>query len=173
MIFNNRFYKFLLATGTTVLTAGLFSTYVSAATVTGNASATVKIPLSIALGTNAMNFGDVAGDAVDDTTVVLTTGGTTSSADGASTAGTPLAGDYDVSGEGTLGYTITLPDDVTVTLTGPGTAMPVTGFADSLGGTGALTAGSQSFTVGATLNINGGQTAGAYSGTYDVIVNYQ
>jgi hypothetical protein len=170
---NKRFHKLLLVAGTTALTAGLFSSHVTAATVDGNASATVLTPLSIALGTNAMNFGDVAGDADVDTTVVLTTAGATSSADGASVAGTPLAGDFDVTGSGVLSYSISLPADSTVTLTGPGTAMPVDGFTDSLAGSGTLTAGSDSFTVGATLTINSNQTAGAYSGTYTVIVNYQ
>lgn len=165
--------KILLVAGATIASAGFYSASVEAANVTANASANVLAPLDITLGTNAMDFGDVSGDANNQTTVVLTTAGVTSSGDGALVGGTPTAGDFDVSGAGTAAYTITLPADGTVTLTGPGTAMPVNSFSDSNGGTSNLVAGSDSFTVGATLTINAGQGAGAYTGTYDVQVDYQ
>ncbi len=166
--------KLVLVAGITLASASFYSASLTAATVSGNASANVLTPLAIANGANAMSFGDVAGDAIAATTVVLTTAGATSSADGASTAGTPTAGDFDVTGEGTLAYTITLPANGVVVLTNAaGPDMSVDGFADSLGGTGALTAGAQSFTVGATLTINANQPAALYTGTYDVTVNYQ
>jgi len=162
--------KLLLIAGIAVASASIYSS-AFAATVTGSASATVLTPIEIVVGTNAMNFGDVAGDKDIDTTVVLTTAGATSSPDGASAAGSPTAGDFTVNGSGTLAYTIDAIADTT--LTGPGAAMTVSAFTDSLGGVGALTGGTQDFTVGATLTINAGQVAGAYSGTYDVTVNYQ
>lgn len=165
--------RLLLVVGATMATAGLYSATLTAAQVTATASATVLQPLDITLGTNAMNFGDVSGDADNATTVVLTTAGTTSSGDGALVGGTPTAGDFNVSGAGTAAYDITLPADGVVTLSGPGTAMSVDGFTDSAGGSSSLTAGTDSFTVGATLSINAGQAAGAYSGTYDVTVDYQ
>ncbi len=165
--------KILVAAGAVALSAGIFSATATAATVTAAGSANVLAPLTITLGTNAMNFGDVAGDATDITTVVLTNLGATSSADGASAAGTPTAGDFDVNGAGNLAYSITLPADGAITLAGPGTAMSVDGFNDSAGGAANLAAGIGSFTVGATLTINANQTAGAYTGNYDVTVNYQ
>lgn len=165
--------KLLVAVGAAIATTGMYSASLTAATVTANASANVLAPLDIAVGTNAMDFGDVSGDADTATTVVLTTAGTTSSPDGASAAGTPTAGDFDVTGAGTLAYDITLPADGVVTLTGGGPAMAVDSFTDSAGGSSSLTGGADSFTVGATLTINAGQAAGAYSGTYDVTVNYQ
>ncbi len=166
--------KLALVAGITLASAGLYSSSLTVATVTGNASANVLTPLTLVRGVNAMNFGNVAGDASIDTTVVLTTGGTTSSADGASTAGTPAAGDFNVTGEGTLAYTISLPADGVVVLTNAaGPDMSVDGFVDNLGGAGSLTAGAQSFTVGATLTINANQGAALYTGTYDVTVNYQ
>jgi hypothetical protein len=51
--------------------------------------------------------------------------------------------------------------------------MTVNGFNHDAGGSPALTAGADTFNVGATLNINGGQAANAYSGTYTLTVNYQ
>ena len=121
-----------------------------------------------------MYFGDVSGDAASITTVVLTTGGATSSADGAGVGGAPTAGDFDVTGAGNLAYDITLPLDGVVTLTNGGNpAMSVDGFSDSAGGSSSLVTGSDSFTVGATLTINANQPAALYTGTYDVIVNYQ
>lgn len=164
--------KRLLVTSAAMLaSASLMSTIANAANVTANASATVLTALSITQNT-AMNFGDVAGDADAATTVVLTTAGATSSADGASAAGTPSAGIFDVVGAGTLSYSITLPADGVVTLTGPSTAMPVDGFNHDAGGAPALAGGADQFNVGATLTINANQAAGAYSGTYNVVVNY-
>lgn len=172
MIRNN---KFLIAAGATVLTAGLYSGALSAASVTANASANVLTPLSIAPGANPMFFGDVSGDATNITTVELTTAGTTSSPDGASAAGTPTAGDFNVTGAPNLAYDISVPLDGVVVLTNiAGPDMSVDGFSSSLGLAGLLSgAGTQSFTVGATLTINANQPAALYSGTYDVIVNYQ
>jgi hypothetical protein len=153
----------------------LYSGILSAASITANASANVLAPLEVALGTNPMFFGDVSGDATSATTVILTTGGTTSSPDGASAAGTPTAGDFDVTGAPNLAYDITLPADGTVVLTNvAGPDMSVDSFASSLGASGTLSAtGAQSFTVGATLTINANQPAALYTGTYDVTVNYQ
>jgi hypothetical protein len=165
--------KLLVVVGATIATTGLYSASVSAANVTANASANVLAPLDITLGTNAMDFGDVSGDADNATTVLLTTAGTTSSGDGALVGGTPTAGDFDVSGSGTAAYDITLPLDGVVTLTGPGDPMSVDGFTDSAGGSSSLTTGTDSFTVGATLTINANQSAGPYTGTYDVTVEYQ
>ena len=166
--------KLLLTAGAVALSASFFSTVVTAATATGNASATVLTPLTITADVaNEMDFGDVSGDATDPTTVVLTTGGTTSSGDGANAGGAPSAGNFDVTGPGGLNYNITLPVNGVVTLTGPGTAMSVDGFTDSLGGASSLTAaGTDTFDVGATLTINANQTVGAYTGTYIVEVNY-
>jgi hypothetical protein len=172
MIRNN---KLLIAAGAAALSTCMYSTMSTAASVTANASANVLAPLAIAAGANAMNFGDVSGDATAATTVVLTTAGTTSSPDGASTAGTPSAGDFDVTGAPGLAYDITLPADGVVVLTNAaGPDMSVDSFTSSLGASGTLSAGgTQSFTVGATLTINTNQAAALYTGTYDVTVNYQ
>ena len=171
MIRNN---KLFVAAGAAALSVSLYSASTTAATVNANASANVLEPLGITVGATTMDFGDVAADPLVGTTVVLTTGGTASSTDGASVSGTSSAGAFNVTGAASAAYDISLPDDVTVVLTGAGTDMPVTGFTSSLGASGTLDSlGQQSFTVGATLNINANQAADNYTGTYDVTVNYQ
>ena len=172
MIRNN---KFIIAAGAAALMASLYSATLPAASITANASANVLAPLAIALGTNPMSFGNVSGDNDSDTTVILTTGGTTSSPDGASTAGTPTAGDFNVTGAPNLAYDIILPADNTIVLSNvAGPNMSVDSFQSSIGLTGNLSAvGAQSFSVGATLTINAGQPAALYTGTYAVTVNYQ
>ena len=163
--------KLSLIAGVVITSAGLYSAALTAATITGTAQANVLTPLSIVAGAN-MNFGDIAGDADAATTVALDANtGNTTSPDGAATGGTTAAGAFTVTGAGTLAYTIDPIADTT--LTGPGAAMTLTSIIDSLGGTGALTGGTQNFTVGATLGLNANQAAGAYTGTYSVTVNYQ
>lgn len=145
-----------------------------AATTTGNASANVMTPLSVA-ETTPMSFGDVAGDASIGTTVVLSASDTTSAGTGTPyVGGTPTSGAFTVTGAANATYILTMP--ASVTLNGPGGAtMLVNNFTYSTGGAGARTltaAGTESFKVGATLNINAGQLAGAYTGIYLVQVNY-
>jgi hypothetical protein len=52
--------------------------------------------------------------------------------------------------------------------------MIVNTFQSSPSGTGTLTGGSEVLTVGATLNVTGGQVAGTYTSStpFDVTVNY-
>lgn len=162
----NVMMKGLVAAG---IVAALGVNSAMAASINGNASANVLTPLSIAENA-AMSFGDVSGDADSATTVVLTTGGTTSSADGAYAGGTPAAGDFTVSGAVSAAYTLTLP--ASITLTGTGADMTVTALNSNE--TGTLGAGgTETFQVGGTLNIGAGQTAGSYTGTYAVTVAYQ
>jgi hypothetical protein len=80
---------------------------------------------------------------------------------------------FTVGGEPNATYAITLPDNSTVTLTGPGDPMAVTDFASSPSGTGTLSGGgSETLYVGGTLNVGAAQVAGAYTGTFDVTVTY-
>ena len=153
--------------------AALYSQTARAADVTGTATAEVLAPLAISQ-TTQMNFGDVAGDSASATTVVLTTAGATSSVDGAYTGGSPAAGAFAVTGGASLAYSITLPADGTVVLTGPGVDMDVDGFNHDAGGSPALDGtGNDSFNVGATLSLGAGQVAGTYNGSYTVTVDYQ
>ncbi len=165
--------KLLMAAGVATLSASFFSASVTAATATGTADVTVLEPLAIATGTNSMDFGEVAGDADNGTTVSLSPGGVVTAGAGATAAGTPSAGDFDVTGESNLFYGISLP--VSILLSGGGGAdMTVDNFSsDAIANPQLSAAGTDSFSVGAVLNINANQGAGAYNGSYDITVNYQ
>ena len=164
--------KLSLVFGMAIASASIYSASLTAATINAPASANVLTPLGVANGTNPMNFGDVAGDATVATTVVLTPAGGTTASVGANAAGSPTAGDFDVTGSGVLTYAVTFP--VSATLTSPALdTIIVDTFISSLpGDAGTLSGGLDSFTVGATLQIGINQPSGVYSGNYVVTVNY-
>jgi hypothetical protein len=89
------------------------------------------------------------------------------------TAGTVTAATFTVSGNGSYTYAITLPTTVTLTHSGGVQTMDATAFTSNPSGTGALTAGTQDISIGATLTVAAAQLAGVYtSGNFDVTVNY-
>lgn len=84
------------------------------------------------------------------------------------------AAQFTVSGEPNATYTIQLPGDDFVKLTGPGADMVINGFVSSPSGAGGQLGGdgSQTLSVGGALSVGSGQTPGNYSGSLTVIVNY-
>ena len=84
------------------------------------------------------------------------------------------AAQFTVSGDANATYTVQLPGNDFVKLTGPGGDMLINDFVSSPSGAGGqLSAGgSQTLLVGATLNVASGQVAGQYSGSFSVIVDY-
>ena len=138
---------------------------------TATTTATIITPIAISK-TIDMNFGNVAVSPTIAGTVVLTPAGTRTKTGGVTlpaVAGTVAAASFNVTGLGTSTYTITLPG--TITLTGvPSGSMTVGTFVSNPSGTGALTAGAQTLTVGGTLNVGAGQAAGVYSNTTDMTV---
>jgi hypothetical protein len=163
--------KLMIAAGAAAISAGIYSSTVSAASVSANASANVITPLSIT-ETNGINFGDVSVGAAGGTVVLDTTGGRTVTGDAEAVAGgTVLSGAYSVTGEGTKAYSITFP--ASATISSGANNMTVNGFNHDAGASPALTGGSDTFNVGATLNIGASQPAGTYSGTYTLTVDYQ
>jgi hypothetical protein len=166
----------------TLMTVALLFTYsafgqasVSAAT---TASATIVTPLTITK-TSDMNFGNLAVNATSGTlglTAAATPTRTPAGGVSLMGGGTVAAATFTVSGLLNATYAITLPADGAVTLTGPGTAMALTGFVSTptvvaggnLGGTG-----SQTLYVGAVLNVAASQATGSYSSAnFNVTVNY-
>jgi hypothetical protein len=142
---------------------------------TNTAGARILAPLVITSDVN-MHFGTIMrGTAAS--TIQLTPANVRTVTSGDATlstaAPTSAAGSFTVTGESGLVYTITLPADGVVTLTGPGTAMPVNTFVSNPSGTGTLTGGTSTLTVGATLTVGFPQTSGAYSGNFIVRVDYQ
>ena len=90
------------------------------------------------------------------------------------TIGTVAAASFTVSGQGSYTYAITLPSSCVITDAGSHT-MTVNGFTSTPATTGLLSAGgSQTLTVGATLNVSAAQAAGTYTNAtgVPVTVNY-
>lgn len=155
--------------------AGFATNAAAQETATATATATIVTPISITK-TVDMNFGNVAVQSTTGGTVELTPAGARTSTGGVTlpaTNGTVTAASFTVNGNGNYTYAITLPSSP-LTITSGGNTMTVTGFNSTPSGTGALTAGTQTLNVGATLNVSAAQPSGVYvSGTpFDVIVNY-
>ena len=172
----SRFAKCAVAVGAIGLAAVLPSN-AQAADATATATATVATAIGIA-NTVDMSFGTIAAGGSAGTVILATNGSRTTTGGTSVLTGNPgAAASFDVTGEGTNTYSITLPS-AAVTLTGPGspaTDMDATAFVSLPDTTGVLTAGAQTLLVGATLAVanSGTQTAGTYtSATFTVTVNY-
>lgn len=163
----SKFNTFVAAAAVAVV--GLASQAALAADATGSASVTVATPIAISQ-TTALDFGTITASASAGT-VVLSTAGARSVTGGVATLGTGgVAAVFAVTGQGNNAFSISLP--TSVNLSGPGTDMTVSSFNHNAGASPALSGGSKTVNVGATLGVGANQVAGAYSGTYTVTVNY-
>ena len=162
---NNTLRTGLLVTA--VATIGAFATYLQAATVSTTTSANILQPIGISKVAD-ISFGDVYPDGTLAGTVTLDFAGGRTFGGGAAagtTAGT--SGEFTVTGEAGALYALTIP--ASIALTGPGTDMTVSLSNNS---TGSLVAGTETFQIGGALAVGIAQTAGAYTATFDVTVNY-
>lgn len=152
-----------------------FSTAIFAqVSATATATATIITPIAITWAAD-MNFGNVASSILAGT-VILTPAGARSTTGGVTlpaTIGTVSAASFTVTGSAGFTYAITLPA-VATTITSGGNTMTVNTWASNPSGTGTLTGGTSTLTVGATLNVGISQPSGTYvSGTpFTVTVNY-
>ena len=130
--------------------------------------------------TQALHFGTMT-IPTSAATVVLTSAGFRSVGLGTGNitllAQTPIAkvAAYHVDGSIGATYVIHLPYSTTISNGTSANNMTVDNFTSSKGVTNIGTlngAGSDSFTIGATLNLAGGQPAALYTGTFDVTVAY-
>jgi len=147
------------------------SSFAQGGTATTNASSHAQIisPITI-LKTQDMEFGNLAVSASLGTAVI-------DNADGLSVTGgvskvgvtASKSAAFTVTGQASTAYSVTLPPS-TITLTGPSGTMILWNFTSNCGGL--IGAGTDSFKVGATLNVAGSQDVGNYTGTFPVIVNY-
>jgi len=165
-----------------VMIAGFTANLNAQATENTTAAANIVTPIAIS-ETSSLHFGTMAVLAGTGGTCVLSTQGVRTQTGGVNlSAQTPSASNaaYDVSGAVNTTYAITLPASITVTETLLGTAtmninnlLARTVSAGSDGLTGTLSAGgTDSFTVGGTLNVAAGQATGLYTGSFDVTVAY-
>ena len=166
----------VLATVLTLASAAAFAAGTSAG---ATATASVKIRKAITLSGTNLDFGGIvisaAGTATDTATLspanVLTAPGTNGTIVG--TFNTTAPATFTVGGTKSATYAITLPADGVVTLAGPGAPLSVDSWTGSKAtGTLSALAGSDTFTVGATLKIPQTTTDGDYSGSFTVTVAY-
>jgi hypothetical protein len=159
----------------TIVVLGFAASSFAQVTATASTSATIITPIAITKDVD-MNFGNIAVSPTLGGTVVLPTAGARTLTGGVTlpvVAGTVTAASFTVTGDGNSTYSITLPGSA-ITLTGPSGTMTVENFVSTPSGTGALSGGTQTINVGATLNVGAAQTAGAYTNASDlfVTVNY-
>ena len=140
----------------------------------GTVAATVDITATLLAPISISSSGDLAFGTMLTTgtagTVTVTPAGARSSVDVDLLGGFPAAAAFDVTGEWANTYSITLPSSAT--LTSGGDTMTIDTFNHDAGGTPTLSGGSDTFNVGATLNVGATQAGGTYSGTFSVTVNY-
>ncbi len=140
------------------------------ATGTAQAAANIVTPISITKNID-LNFGNIAASG-SGFTVALSADGVRNSTGGTGTLpsviGTVTAAEFTAAGLTGATYAVTLPTSITIT-NGTNT-MTVDGFVSN--STNTLTGGSETFNVGATLNVGANQVAGAYTGNFNVTVNY-
>ena len=146
------------------------------ATAAATATANVVTPISITKNAD-MNFGNVAVQNTIAGTVVLTPASTRTRTGGVTlpaTTGTVTAASFTVTGTGAYTYSISLPGSAFITHSSGSPTLFVGSFTSTPSGTGTLTGGTQTFTVGATLSVSAGAPAGIYTSTnpFNVTVNY-
>lgn len=131
---------------------------------TATVSAVIVAPLAITHSTD-LSFGNISvGSSVG--TVTMTPAGVRSVTGSCqlspTNTGSPTPAAFAVTGQGSYTYSITLPSSAT-TITGAGTAMTVDTYVSTPSGTGTLTAGAQTVSVGGTLHVGVSQTPGTYT----------
>ncbi|MBU5611999.1 DUF4402 domain-containing protein [Geomonas azotofigens] len=149
----------------------------NAATAPTSASATVVVPITIGTVTD-LNFGKFVSGGTGGTVVVSTTGaqsvtgGVTSTATMATTA---TAGNFNISGENGSSYSVTVPSTVTLSGGGgPNMTMDtlVTTINGAAASSGTFGVAADVLKIGATLTVGASQGAGLYSGTFNLVVDY-
>jgi hypothetical protein len=149
---------------------------------TENTAAGAKIITPITISeTSALHFGVMAVLTGTAGTCVLSTQGVRSATGGVNlSAQTPAATNaaYTVGGQASTTYSLTLPSSITVS-DGSSHTMTINTLLARFSGAGSdattstlSVSGVDGFTVGGTLNVAAAQTAGTYTGTFDVTVAY-
>jgi spore coat protein U-like protein len=143
------------------------------ATGTGTGSVTLVQPITISSGT-PLAFGRISKPSATGT-VTVTTAGAQSTSGGAKTVGAQAttAASFVVSGDGAATFSIT--PDAAFNMVSGANSIPVSISASAATGSLSATAGNPGtapFTVGGVMSVSATQVAGAYSGTFNVVVAY-
>jgi hypothetical protein len=124
--------------------------------------------------TQALGFGKFAAGSGGSVTISPT--GARSSTGGVAllSSGPGSAAQFSLTGTPSLAYSITLPTNGTVALSrAQGGSMAVTQFTSTPSATGQLNAsGLQVIYIGATLNVSAGAVPGSYTGTFELMLDY-
>lgn len=145
----------------------------NSATEQANSSATIVGALTLT-NTADLKFGQMTTASAPEIVVVDTADGISAGANITLIGGSPVSSAaYEVAGTVGATYSITLPANGVVTLTGAGAPMDVDTFTSSLGATSTIPVGGMEILkVGASLHVAAAQAAGVYTGTFDVTVAY-
>ena len=156
-----------LALAAAALTVGLGSHHALAASQVGHANAAIVSAINLT-ETTPMNLGFIIPGASAGTLVLSPAGATTPT--NVTYLNGAVAGLWNVTG--TSGQPMVVTFDASDLLAGPGPSMTLDTFTTDAPAT--FTSGSVNFHVGATLHVGtaAAQTAGNYSGSYTVTVNY-
>lgn len=149
-----------------------FVRYAEAATTTATVEANIVSSTNL-VAQNGIVFGDISSSSIDGTVTIDTDGSRTTSGGATvnrNTSGTPAL--YEVSGDPSAYFSITLPDSVVLTSTA-GNKMTVSNFNSIPASRGQLdSSGRQKMNVGATLGVGSFQPFGAYSGVMATTIEY-
>ena len=157
--------KLIIAASVFAFTAFLVSGD-RAEAITGNASAQIAIPVTIA-ETTALDHGTVTASGSLGTVTISVAGVRGVTGGVGALGGSPSQGVFTVTGDANNAFTTTM--DPTSSLTGPGAPMVATLGNDAPAN---LSSGSATINVSSSLAVAASQTVGAYSGTYSITVNY-
>lgn len=123
-----------------------------------------------------LDFGTVASSVSTGGTVVInaSTGAKSVTGGVVDLGGAHGRAEFRVTGDKNTAYTITLPTSITINAaTGPGTATIDTFVSDPSSPAVLPNNGQQTVFVGATLTVGANQPPETYSGSFDIIVEYQ
>ena len=167
----SKFIKAALASS--VLVASVVSANAAhAATASADAKANILEQVSVSSDGSDLDFATIVSAPTASTVTVSPAGARTACAGGAVCSGTVSAAGFTFGG--TTGQTVTIDADASVTLTNSnGDTMSASLVESASTQVISATAASNVFSVGGTLSIAANQADGAYSGSFDVDVDYQ
>lgn len=150
-----------------------------AAQATATSTAGVVTPIAITKVTD-LSFGNFAAAATPGTVTLSPNNAIAFTGGIVAAGGTPAAARFNVTGTGTMGYSIAFTGSTT-SLSSGGNSMPFTRISDTSASAitsgdvtgGTLSAGAQSIFVGGQLAVAANQPAGTYTGNIIAIVEYQ